>query len=223
MLNSSLNDLNYDTSFATGNLSTLDDHDRSINIQQQLHWAAAVLQLIQLYYTPVLVILGSIGNIISVFVFFNTKLRKQSSSYYLAALAISDTGFLITQFISWLNLVDLPLFKKSGYCQMTIYTSHKKVKDCLTMTGEITLRSEVLPVGGINEKILAAKRVGMKEIILSSKNKKDVQAIKAIYRENLIFHYVDSVDQVYQLALQENKIANAKFWDGNLAEAITGQ
>lgn len=124
MLNSSLNDLNYDTSFATGNLSTLDDHDRSINIQQQLHWAAAVLQLIQLYYTPVLVILGSIGNIISVFVFFNTKLRKQSSSYYLAALAISDTGFLITQFISWLNLVDLPLFKKSGYCQMTIYTSH---------------------------------------------------------------------------------------------------
>lgn len=89
------------------------------------------------------------------------------------------------------------------------------------MTGEITLRGEVLPVGGIKEKILAAKRVGMKEIILSSKNKKDVQEIKAIYRESLIFHYVDSVDQVYRLALQENKIANPKVWDGSLAEPIT--
>ncbi|CCM10502.1 Lon protease [Cardinium endosymbiont cEper1 of Encarsia pergandiella] len=102
----------------------------------------------------------------------------------------------------------------------SLYTQ-KKVKDCLAMTGEITLRGEVLPVGGIKEKILAAKRVGMKEIILSSKNKKDVQEIKAIYRESLIFHYVDSVDQVYRLALQENKIANPKVWDGSLAEPIT--
>lgn len=93
----------------------------------------------------------------------------------------------------------------------SLYTQ-KKVKDCLAMTGEITLRGEVLPVGGIKEKILAAKRVGMKEIILSSKNKKDVEEIKEIYRQNLIFHYVDSVDQVYKLALQEYKIAGAKVW-----------
>ncbi|MEF2228905.1 MAG: endopeptidase La [Candidatus Cardinium sp.] len=102
----------------------------------------------------------------------------------------------------------------------SLYTQ-KKVKDRLAMTGEITLRGEVLPVGGIKEKILAAKRVGMQEIILSSKNKKDVQEIKEVYRENLIFHYVDSVDQVYRLALQENKIANAKVWEGS--ERTTGK
>ncbi|WP_184891070.1 endopeptidase La [Candidatus Cardinium hertigii] len=97
----------------------------------------------------------------------------------------------------------------------SLYTQ-KKVKDCLAMTGEITLRGEVLPVGGIKEKILAAKRVGMKEIILSSKNKKDVQEIKEIYRNNLIFHYVDRVDEVYRLAIQKDKIPDAKVWDGSL-------
>jgi ATP-dependent Lon protease len=97
----------------------------------------------------------------------------------------------------------------------SLYTQ-KKVKDALAMTGEITLRGQVLPVGGIKEKILAAKRVGMKEIILSSKNKKDVQEIKEIYRNNLIFHYVDCVDEVYHLALQENKVPNAKIWEDGL-------
>lgn len=93
----------------------------------------------------------------------------------------------------------------------SLYTQ-KKVKDYLAMTGEITLRGEVLPVGGIKEKILAARRVGIKEIILSSKNKKDVQEIKEIYRDNLIFHYVDHVDEVYRLALQEEKVADARVW-----------
>lgn len=100
----------------------------------------------------------------------------------------------------------------------SLYTQ-KKVKDCLAMTGEITLRGQVLPVGGIKEKILAAKRVGMKEIILSSKNKKDVQEIKEIYRNNLIFHYVDCVDEVYHLALQEYKVPDAKVWDTSLLSA----
>jgi len=94
----------------------------------------------------------------------------------------------------------------------SLYTQ-KKVKDCLAMTGEITLRGQVLPVGGIKEKILAAKRVGMKEIILSSKNKKDVQEIKENYRQNLIFHYVDEVDEVYRLALHEEKIQDAQVWE----------
>lgn len=98
------------------------DGDRTVQIQPQV--ASALLQFIQLYYTPVLVILGCMGNSLSVFVFFGTKLKKLSSSYYLAALAISDTGFLIAQFISWLNLINVPLFKKDGVCQMTIYCSH---------------------------------------------------------------------------------------------------
>ncbi|MDD9139322.1 MAG: endopeptidase La [Candidatus Cardinium sp.] len=94
---------------------------------------------------------------------------------------------------------------------VSLYTQ-KKVRDSLAMTGEITLRGQVLPVGGIKEKILAAKRIGIKEIILSSKNKKDVQEIKASYREKLIFHYVDWVDEVYRLALQPDKATDAKRW-----------
>ena len=81
------------------------------------------------------------------------------------------------------------------------------------MTGEITLRGQVLPVGGIKEKILAAKRVGIQEIILSSKNKKDVEEIPEVYRHCLQFHYVDHVDQVYQLALHARCVANAKRWN----------
>lgn len=80
-----------------------------------------VLYGFQLYYTPLLVLLGTLGNTLSVFVFFATKLRKLSSSYYLSALAISDTGFLVALFISWLNLVDVNLFNMPGICQLTVY------------------------------------------------------------------------------------------------------
>lgn len=100
------------------------DTDRNVYVQPHQSVAAAVLQFIQLYYTPVLVILGCVGNTLSVFVFFGTKLKKFSSSYYLTALAFSDTGFLIAQFITWLNLVSVPLFKQPGFCQMAIYCSH---------------------------------------------------------------------------------------------------
>ena len=79
--------------------------------------------------------------------------------------------------------------------------THRKVKDHLAMTGEITLRGKVLPVGGIKEKILAAKRAGIKEIILSDDNRKDIEAIKALYLKGLTFHYVKTVDQVLDLAL----------------------
>jgi hypothetical protein len=86
--------------------------------------ADKILLYLQLYYTPLLVILGCVGNTLSVFVFFGTKLKKLSSSYYLAALAFSDTGFLVTEFVVWLNMVDVPLFKKSGVCELAIYSSH---------------------------------------------------------------------------------------------------
>lgn len=83
-----------------------------------------ILQFLQLYYMPILVIMGCVGNALSVIVFFGTKLRKLSSSYYLAALAISDCGFLVAQFITWLNMVNVSLFNKAGFCQMAIYFSH---------------------------------------------------------------------------------------------------
>ncbi len=77
------------------------------------------------------------------------------------------------------------------------------VKPRLAMTGEITLRGKVLPVGGIKEKILAAKRAGITEIILCSENRKNIEDIKPIYIEGLTFHYVTTIDEVFEIALQK--------------------
>lgn len=77
----------------------------------------------------------------------------------------------------------------------------KRVKPFLAMTGEITLRGQVLPVGGIKEKVLAAKRAGLKEIILCSQNQKDVEEIEADFIRGIKFHYVKNMGQVLELAL----------------------
>ena len=77
----------------------------------------------------------------------------------------------------------------------------RKVKKAIAMTGEITLRGKVLPVGGIREKILAAKRAGIKEIILCRENQKDIEDIKKEYLKGLKFHYVDSIQEVLNIAL----------------------
>ena len=87
----------------------------------------------------------------------------------------------------------------------SIYTQ-RKVKSKLAMTGEITLRGKVLPVGGIKEKILAAKRSGIKEIILSQKNQRDISEIEKHYIKGLTFHYVDTVDDVLQFALLRERV-----------------
>jgi ATP-dependent Lon protease len=87
----------------------------------------------------------------------------------------------------------------------SIFTQ-RKVKARLAMTGEITLRGKVLPVGGIKEKILAAKRSGIKEIILSTRNRRDVEEIEKNYIKGLSFHYVDNVDEVLKLALLKEKV-----------------
>lgn len=87
----------------------------------------------------------------------------------------------------------------------SIYTQ-RKIKSKLAMTGEITLRGKVLPVGGIKEKILAAKRSGVREIILSQKNKKDIIEIEKHYVKGLIFHYVDTVEDVLKIALLKEKV-----------------
>ncbi|MEI6901252.1 MAG: S16 family serine protease, partial [Bacteroidota bacterium] len=79
--------------------------------------------------------------------------------------------------------------------------TQRKVKKHLAMTGEITLRGKVLPVGGIKEKILAAKRANIKEIILSKENKKDIDEIRADYIEGLNFYYIGEMVEINQLAL----------------------
>ena len=73
------------------------------------------------------------------------------------------------------------------------------------------MRGKVLPVGGIKEKILAAKRAGIKELILCQENKKDIEEIKPDYLKGLAFHYVDDIRQVVDLALLKEKVANPLF------------
>ena len=88
--------------------------------------------------------------------------------------------------------------------------TQRKVKNKLAMTGEITLRGKVLPVGGIKEKILAAKRANIKEIILCEENRKDILEIKESYLKGLTFHYVSEMKQVLDIALTKQKVKNAK-------------
>lgn len=88
----------------------------------------------------------------------------------------------------------------------SVYTQ-RKIKPNTAMTGEITLRGKVLPVGGIKEKILAAKRAGIKDIIMCYRNRKDVEEVGAEYIKGLTFHYVDYVPEVLEIALLDEKVA----------------
>ena len=99
---------------------------------------------------------------------------------------------------------------------VTMFTSlvslftQRKVKRSLAMTGEITLRGKVLPVGGIKEKILAAKRSRIKEILLCEENKRDIEEIKEEYLKGLTFHYVTDMSDVIKISLTKQKVKNAK-------------
>jgi ATP-dependent Lon protease len=88
--------------------------------------------------------------------------------------------------------------------------TQRKVKKSLAMTGEITLRGKVLPVGGIKEKILAAKRARIKEILLCEDNRRDIEEIKPEYLKGLTFHYVTDMSDVIKIALTKQKVKNAK-------------
>ena len=101
----------------------------------------------------------------------------------------------------------------AGIAMLTSLVSlftQKKIKKNMAMTGEITLRGKVLPVGGIKEKILAAKRANIKEIILCSENKQDIDEIKPDYIKGLTFHYVKEMSEVLQIAITDQKVKNAK-------------
>ncbi|MFM8243177.1 MAG: S16 family serine protease, partial [Crocinitomicaceae bacterium] len=99
----------------------------------------------------------------------------------------------------------------AGITMLTALASlftQRKVKKNLAMTGEITLRGDVLPVGGIKEKILAAKRAGIKEIIMCSKNKQDVDDINPDYLKGLKIHYVEKMKEVLNLSLTKELVKN---------------
>lgn len=123
-------------------------------------------------------------------------------------------------FTSWNVHVHVPegaIPKDGPSAGITMVTSlvsaftQRKVKSNLAMTGEITLRGKVLPVGGIKEKILAAKRAGIKEIILCKENQKDIDEIKAEYLKGLTFHFVEDIHQVVELALLDEKVEHPLF------------
>src|SRR5690625_5171652 len=101
----------------------------------------------------------------------------------------------------------------AGIAMLTSIVSsftQRKVKAKSAMTGEITLRGKVLPVGGIKEKIIAAKRANIKEIILCKENETDILEIKPEYIKGLKFHYVDPMKEVLDLALLKQKVKGAK-------------
>jgi ATP-dependent Lon protease len=104
----------------------------------------------------------------------------------------------------------------AGIAMLTSMVSsftQKRIKKSIAMTGEITLRGKVLPVGGIKEKILAAKRANIKEIILCRENKRDIEEIKSDYIDGLTFHYVDKMSEVLAIAITTQKVKNAKSFE----------
>jgi ATP-dependent Lon protease len=146
---------------------------------------------------------------------------KESASIALAYLKAHSGQLGITPevFDNWDIHVHVPegaIPKDGPSAGITMLTSlasaftQRKVRGSIAMTGEITLRGKVLAVGGIKEKILAAKRANIKDIILSEENRKDVEEIKDIYVRGLNFHYVNTIMDVLDVALLNEKIKSPK-------------
>lgn len=101
--------------------------------------------------------------------------------------------------------------------------TQRRVRDHIAMTGEITLRGKVLPVGGIKEKILAAKRAGITDIMISEENRKDIEEINKKYVEGLTFHFVEDVQDVLRFALLDEKVEDAIDLSQPLNEDTAGE
>lgn len=149
------------------------------------------------------------------------KVMKESATIaleYLKANAqqLGLAGFAFGKYDIHIHVPEGATPKDGPSAGITMLTSlvslltQKRVKKHLAMTGEITLRGKVLPVGGIKEKILAAKRAKIKEIILCRKNQKDIEAIEPRYLRGVTFHYVDTMEEVIALAITNQKVKHAK-------------
>jgi ATP-dependent Lon protease len=149
------------------------------------------------------------------------KVMKESATIaleYLKANAdrLKIKGFAFSQYDIHIHVPEGATPKDGPSAGITMLTSlfslitQNRVKKNLAMTGEITLRGRVLPVGGIKEKILAAKRANIKEIILCHKNKKDIDAIEPHYLKGLQFHYVETMEEVLQWAVTDQKVKHPK-------------
>ncbi len=144
---------------------------------------------------------------------------KESASIALAYLKAHSDDFGIDPgaFQHWNVHIHVPegaTPKDGPSAGITMFTAlasaftQYKVRERLAMTGEITLRGKVLPVGGIKEKMLAARRANLRDIILSKENQKDIEEIKADYVKGLRFHYIDEMKEIKELALLKEKVKN---------------
>ena len=147
------------------------------------------------------------------------KVMKESVTIALEYLKshCSEYGIKSEDLSKWNTHVHVPegaTPKDGPSAGVTMFTSlvssftGRQVKNNLAMTGEITLRGKVLPVGGIKEKILAAKRSGIKEIVLSTENKKDIVEINPKYLKGLKFHYIEKMSEVIDISLLKTKVSN---------------
>ena len=147
---------------------------------------------------------------------------KESAMLALEYIHAHATQFQIPEemFENWNVHIHVPegaIPKDGPSAGITMVTSlvsaftQRKVRANLAMTGEITLRGKVLPVGGIREKILAAKRAGIDDIILCVENRKDIEEIKPEYLKGMTFHYVDDIQEVIRLALLDEKVEHPLF------------
>jgi len=144
---------------------------------------------------------------------------KESATIALAYLKAHSSDFNISTdiFGKWNIHIHVPegaTPKDGPSAGITIFTalasafSQRKVKERIAMTGEITLRGKVLPVGGIKEKILAAKRAKIRDLILSKENRKDIEDIKGVYIEGLNFHYIEEMKEINDVALSNSLVKN---------------
>jgi ATP-dependent Lon protease len=149
------------------------------------------------------------------------KVMKESATIAMEYIKANAEEFginpeIISQYNVHIHVPEGATPKDGPSAGVTMLTSlvslftQRKVKKSLAMTGEITLRGKVLPVGGIKEKILAAKRARIKEILLCEDNKRDIDEIKPEYLKGLTFHYVKDMSDVLKLALTNQKVKNAK-------------
>ena len=156
-----------------------------------------------------LTVTGNLGSVMKESVTIAMEYLKAHASDYKLSYKVFD---------NWNVHVHVPegaTPKDGPSAGITIFTSlvssftQRKVKEKIAMTGELTLRGKVLPVGGIKEKILAAKRSGINEIVLSIQNKKDILEINKNYISGMKFHYVNDLSQVIDIALYTKKVGNA--------------
>lgn len=116
---------------SSDNVTLVDSSSGPLNVSTSFAFTLKCLDFFNFYYLAVIIIFGMVGNTLNFLVFTRTHLKLRSSSYYLAALALADLGFLLTLLVVWLNHVGIDLFNRQGFCQALVYTS--SVCSCLSV------------------------------------------------------------------------------------------